>query len=145
MKIEARELRIGNLVGINNTALHADGCNTENAYFEIEELRRDIVQFKGFHAGEYYKNIEPIPLTEEWLIDLEFKKKVLGDNLGYYYTLDLNDEKHCDLSIFSGDRNEFVEVALFPYEDFFRYKYVHELQNLYYTLTGQELVRQSDC
>ena len=34
--MEAKNLRIGNLVGIEKTALHSDGCNTENTYFEIE-------------------------------------------------------------------------------------------------------------
>ena len=38
--MEAKNLRIGNLVGIKKTALHSDGCNTENAYFEIEELKK---------------------------------------------------------------------------------------------------------
>ena len=48
-------------------------------------------------------------------------------------------KKYCDLSIISGGKKGFVEVSLFPYENFFKYKYVHELQNLFFAITGKEL------
>jgi len=50
--MEAKNFRIANLVGIEETALHADGCNHLEAIFEIEELKKDLAQFKGFHTGE---------------------------------------------------------------------------------------------
>lgn len=89
--------------------------------------------------NEFMDGIEPINLTEQWLIDLGFEKQVLSDNSAHYYTLELNENKYCDLSICSGDKNGFIEATLFPYEDWFRYKYVHELQNLFFAITGREL------
>lgn len=62
----------------------------------------------------------------------------------HYYTLELNENKYCDLSICSGDKNGFIEATLFPYEDWFRYKYVHELQNLFFAITGRELELRTD-
>lgn len=91
--------------------------------------------------GNYWENSYlPVELTEQWLIDFGFKKEVLSDDSAYYYYLNLNNEKYCHLAILSGDKNGFIEaVTLFPYEDWFRYKYVHELQNLYHAITGTEL------
>jgi hypothetical protein len=87
-----------------------------------------------------------IPITEKWLNDFGFKKEVLSDNSAHYYILELNETKYCDLAIISSDKNGFIEVALFPYEEWFRYKYVHELQNLYFAITGRELeLKTNSC
>jgi len=83
-----------------------------------------------------------IKLTEEWLIKFGFQREVLSDNSGYFYILELNDNKYCDLCFISGDKNGFIEVGLFPYEEWFRYQYVHELQNIYFAITGKELKQQ---
>lgn len=96
--------------------------------------------------NEFMDGIEPINLTEQWLIDFGFEKEVLSDNSAYYYKFKFKNEKYCDLSIISEDKDEngFLEVALSPYEDFFRYKYVHELQNLVFAITGKELELKTD-
>ena len=83
--------------------------------------------------------IKPIPLTEDRLLEFGFKKEVLSDDSGYYYALEFNENKYCDLSICSGDEKGFIEAVLFPYEEWFRFKYVHELQNLFFAITGKEL------
>lgn len=51
----------------------------------------------------------------------------------------LNDDKHCDLSLISGDKNGKLEICLFPYEDWFRYEYLHQIQNIFKDLTNEEL------
>jgi hypothetical protein len=68
---------------------------------------------------------EPIPLTEEWLLKLGAKRDKIDNT---YYLSEL-------------------EIML---PNFFRYKtsiirrikYVHQLQNLYFALTGEELKQQ---
>src|SRR5690554_2759189 len=72
--MEAKNLRIGNLVGIGETALHSDGCNHLEAIFEIEEIKKDVVRFKGYHAGEYYKDLKGIKLNEGMLSLYGFKR-----------------------------------------------------------------------
>lgn len=83
--------------------------------------------------------IHPIPLTEEWLLKFGFEKSTFGsstmffsnnDSFGYIeeqayrcndnYGYCLNDEKMW-----------FLEI-----------KYVHQLQNLFFALTGEELTIQ---
>lgn len=132
--MKAKNLRIGNLVGIKKTSLHADGCNTENAYFEIEELKKDVVHFKGFHAGEYYKDLEPIKLNDGLLSLYGFKRYPWGlvkDGLLF------NDNLDCKKLIFRiGNGSETTLI------------YVHELQNLFFALTGAELemnIERSTC
>lgn len=137
--MEAKNLRIGNLVGIKKTALHADGCNTENAYFEIEELKKDVVQFKGFHAGEYYKDLEPIKLNDGLLSLYGFKKDGLGymwiDLMTHYLSLRFVQGYYYPL---------YVELPEMSHEDeqqvfLNRIESLHELQNLFFAIRGQEL------
>lgn len=81
-------------------------------------------------------------LSEAWLLKFGFTKNLLDEETeseGHYYTLRLSDDKYCDLSFISGDKNGFCEVCLFPYNDNFRWKHVHQIQNAYFILTGEEL------
>lgn len=109
---------------------------------KICEIWKNGIRIEGQNFGHDYAHTEPIKITEQWLIDFGFKKEDLIDNSGYYYTLELSDSKYCDLSLSSGDKNGYIEVTLFPYEDYFRYKYVHELQNLFFAITGQEISKK---
>ena len=132
------DLRIGNLAGIKETALHADGCNHSEAVFEIEEIKKDVVQFKGYHANEYYKDLNPIPLTEQWLLDFGLVKKHVDFRTQSNPTaynggiLELNDfTVYLDKSEIEWSYRATVLDA--P-------KYVHQLQNLYFALTQEELI-----
>lgn len=126
--MKASEVRIGNLVrnNLNGEILKTcdvlcDGINTD----KIEGLN--------------YGFIEPIPLTEEWLLKFGFQ---LRD--GFSNTFKLNVEKHqydCSeitysekegLLRFSNGKEK--GTTLIPH-----IKYVHQLQNLYFALTGEEL------
>ena len=122
--IQANELRIGNWVGIQETALHADGCNYLEAIFQIKELKKDVAQFKGFHTEEYYKDLKGIPLTEEWLVRLGFKKISPHGSiwkLGNFHVQD------------------FIQLGIYECNNHVKIKYIHQLQNLYFALTGEEL------
>ena len=125
--MQSKNYRVGNIV------------QQPSRIGKISEIWQDAVRIEGYSNGYDYNHTKPIPLTEKWLNDFGFTKEVLNDDSGYYYTLELNDDKHCGLSINSCDKNGFVEVTLFPYKDWFRYKYVHELQNLFFVITGFEL------
>ena len=137
--LSAKNLRIGNLVGIEETALHADGCNHLEAIFEIEELRKDIVFFKGFHDGEYYKDLKGVQLNDGLLSLYGFERDgpwYMSINLmthwlslrfadGFYYPL-------------------YAEVPEMSHEDeqrvfLNRIQSLHELQNLFFAITGNEL------
>ena len=137
--MEAKELRIGNLVGIKETALHADGCNTENAYFEIEELRKDVVLFKGFHAGEYYKDLKGIVLNAGLLSlygfdDSEYKRGYTGVEFRTNLIMDFVLTKPFALG--EWQKNYVYELHG---SRIVQLEFLHELQNFFYEVTTTDL------
>lgn len=119
--MEAKELRIGNLITRNDLGTSEPRIET------ILELRKDKVFTSGpVTAICDYEDLNPIPLTEEWLI-----------NLGY--------EADCEFSEnpmhFRKDGYLIWKPASIFYDDLYRIelKYVHQLQNLYFALKGKEL------
>ena len=91
---------------------------TDNGYFKV--TARDI-QF----AEEY----KPIPLTEEILLKCGFKKKN-----GYKFVLH---NSHFSLVMIDSITRE--DYAFSHYNLWVNLEHVHQLQNLYFALTGQEL------
>ena len=138
--MKTTDLRIGNLIGIKETALHADGCNHSEAIFEIEEIKKDVVQFKGYHANEYYKDLNPIPLTEQWLLDFGFEictKSGVHNGWG----IGENPLTHDYILFLVWMKNEDGTLAeLFYRNGYHTIKYVHQLQNLYFAITREELI-----
>jgi len=126
--MKASELRIGNYVmAINN-------------YMDVFVIHAIYGQkFLNIRSSEYknyettIKDVKPIELTEEWMLEFGFKKD-----------LDKSFMKN-DISIFLDKRyktNIYLQAndsgyGWFGFEK--RIDYVHELQNLYFALTGEEL------
>ena len=115
--MEAADLRIGNLI--------------------IEKGAIESVEPSHFYEDDYVKNLlgcEPIPLTEEWLLKFGFRDISKLDNTTFKEYRQYNkpslaiqfpcgSETHC----YAGN----YPVAI---------RHVHQLQNLYFALTGEELV-----
>lgn len=107
--MKANELRIGNW--INTGEFHSKELQGEHQY-----------------VGDWYKYTHmftPIPLTEQWLVDLGFKLEK-GSNYDMYILNTfwiIHNEKGYEPPIFFG-------MYLL---------YVHQLQNLYFALTGEEI------
>src|SRR5690554_1118315 len=99
--IEAKNLRIGNIVR-----------SKVNGISKVEQigssLNPEYVGGRSLGGNCWENSYLPVEITEQWLVDLGFTKEVLSDESGYYYTLDFNDDKYCDLSIVSGDKNGFI-------------------------------------
>lgn len=129
--MKAEELRLGNLVS-NINPRHNDSILT------IESIG-DNHEVNVFYRKYLLSELEPIPLTEEWLFKFGF---YLRD--GFSNTFKLNVEKH---------QYDCSEITYSEKEGLFRFsngqqkgttliphiKYVHQLQNLYFALTGEEL------
>lgn len=110
--IQANELRIGNRIKL--------GSN------EIIVSKETIYNVENFP-----KLYSPIPLSEEWLVKFGFtekKKWFYKENflLGYLST---DDHLQAEWK-FGGVEGTWNLIDI---------KYVHQLQNLYFALTGQEL------
>jgi len=119
-------LRIGNYVIIN--------YGTDLVGY-VNSISKDICSVKvdsaKLEATNPYEYIQPIPLTEEWLVKFGYNKrstykKRINDKL--YYT----DKKTGINIIYIGRGYKFTSGRGLI-------KYVHQLQNLYFALTGEEL------
>ena len=114
--MDAHKLRIGNLFQEQNT----------KEVIMVTELSQFKIDFSGSFKGEW--QAKPIPLTEEWLIEkMKFHKQ---NNQIYSIGLKLFISWWNTNSIEIDINGEVLEINC---------KYVHELQNIYFALTGEEL------
>jgi hypothetical protein len=120
--MKANELRIGNIV-LRKEFLHS---NLENCRFD-----KIVVTHNDINACHIYnRHFEPIPLTEEWLLKFGFEK-----TMSWTYAKNL--VGNLKLVYYLGEKG--WSIGFKPYSDFPNLKYVHQLQNLYFALTGEEL------
>jgi hypothetical protein len=123
--MESNELRIGNLVKWYDVSkvleLHSEKNEFDNVYIECEE---------SFEWTEYDKLI-PIELTEEWLLKFGFISNPYQDR----YEKDI-------IRINCNKIKGFTELWI---DGMPHIKYIHQLQNLYFALTGEELKIKEQC
>jgi hypothetical protein len=131
--MKANELRIGNLVDLGNRiAKIIEIGHLSCVVADLEETQDTI---------EDYERTKPIILTEEWLYKFGFKDIDKGDNDYITYT-DSNHDYYLQLDVRKRDGkysildNSFDDLRDFSMVDIV---YVHQLQNLYFALTGEEL------
>ena len=122
-KMKANELRIGNLCYYHVEDSHEGDHDILNEV-DYEDLR---ILFGRGSCGEYL----PIPLTEEWLSSFNILESYLISNdVRTYFcepiSISINYESNIMLIFFKG---ELIGEC----------KYIHQLQNLYFALTGEEL------
>ena len=133
--IDVKELRVGNLVlgyyAYNDEndqeqeitsvcrvlSIDSVGAHEYPLWVEAIGKANDVEEYDGFVA---------IPLTEEWLIDLGFRK---DEETNYRWFME-------DWLAYDLDDN-CIRIA--DSWEFGKRKYVHELQNLFFALTGEEL------
>lgn len=120
--MDARELRIGNILFNGNVC-------------EITE--DDVSVFDGYQKWKQSRmreGFEPIPITEQWLINFGFE---ITYSSKFRLKFDHN-SKHEFGFDFSHTPNKSMEGFRF-YGKYIKIKYVHQLQNLYFSLTNEEL------
>jgi hypothetical protein len=111
------ELRIGSLIDRGDyhckvTGITEDGIMTEPINYEGERFVEQITK--------------PIPLTEEWLVKFGFDKKAHREGLSIILENTLG---------YKNGRTYFKSWCILESQP----KHVHQLQNLYFALTGKEL------
>lgn len=128
--MKANELRIWNLV------FEEKGYPAMARIVGIKE--NNIIEIYSFMANNgadfnyecECSSCEPIPLTEEWLLRFGFEKIV---------TNGIEFVKYSKYKTFEIEVSLFVmDYKLVTINDF-EINYVHQLQNLYFALTGEEL------
>ena len=148
--MEATELRIGNLVTIDNNENWEDlkhipmavvglKQKEDNKYsINVEKAYEDDYWCEGF--SQYGRFIEPIPLTEEWLLQFGFEK---DENKPFHFIRLEEYNLQVMVNGFSGTLDKdpywFCSIVGTNNQTTFNKMYVHQLQNLYFALTGEEL------
>ena len=136
--MKTSDLRIGNYVYYENTTHIVSGVHGNKVYSWWVKDGEPVIEYEakdisGTQVENPYMDVvsqyEPIPLTDEWLLKFEFwtsdwdvhstlRKQVLDSSLVYD-----KDNKTFDLG-------DLLNIKI---------EYVHQLQNLYFVLTGEEL------
>ena len=145
--LRANELRIGNLI-----YYHIKDKLNEPEEWDAENIVDcfDIAQITEHRDDHEYK---PIPLTEEWL--LKFGFEVINHSGTNFWSIDIEGDTGCHPELylhFHIKNGEIVNSGLTSGETDNEYgyegerthlensiKFVHQLQNLYFALTGKEL------
>jgi hypothetical protein len=131
--IKENELRIGNLLNHNNGSMVGS--------FIVGLIHLEDIIKENSHAREY----EPIPLTEEWLINFGFKKSLDSKQEDYEWGKASSFVGRRAIGLYKlGDFDDwnvtFREDVGCGWVDLNEIEYVHELQNLFYMLVGEELI-----
>ena len=130
--MKASELRIGNLV--------LNGFGNEDV---VDGITESIIRCK-IDTGCKIEGINPIPLTEEWLVKRGFEKhdnpewRLLYGNANddEYMYIDFSKEI---LYLKAGYKGE---IYVHPFKGI---QHVHQLQNIYFALTNEELTICQDA
>lgn len=114
--MNAKELRIGNITTFGIV------CEITDACFRV-------LDEEGCEYSSKWADIQPALLTEEWLIKFRFVPNNYNDEF-YFGIIDLD----CEYTD-KGEYNVRVQNANIALS----IRYVHQLQNLYFALIGEEL------
>ena len=135
--MKVSEVRIGNIVG-----MEASG---------IKYTILGLINPEDFKAGLFY----PVEITEELLKRFGFKPEEVGDKGNDWYSIGDADNKYVDEEL----ENE-LEICVSAKQNQYvinqyntaqmnhlvgRIKYIHQLQNLFFALTGEELEFKVDA
>ena len=143
--MKAEELRIGNYVEVSKNmfceyldCLDLDDIDKipDNKCMQIVAVEKDQVRISLFdeEVEFYYEDLKLIPLTEQWLIDFGFNYEDVGNDNHFTKTFSkpfINIEYSINVPEFRLLYNGFHIII----------KHVHQLQNIYFALTGKELTK----
>lgn len=129
--MEAKDLRIKNFLFYNGEAKQVSSIHSdETIRFKDGDSSIGCFNIKN-------KNIQPIPLNEELLLKLGFTKYSTGSwckdlkNNDSYIAIDVKYGNGTWLNIDQEGQENTIKLSYV--------KNVHQLQNLYFALTGEEL------
>lgn len=111
--MKPEELRLGNYVVIDGSIQ------------QVYEIKQDSIN------GHIPQEVDPVPLTEEWLLKFGFEYLANEQYEKHHLNLYFNWDKDTGLFLFIEDSTESLS--------FKHIKHVHQLQNIYFALTGEEL------
>lgn len=128
--ISDKEFRIGNLINYRIV----DEIDERKEWLEVSQIDYNNLRFFGI-KNEMNQDYQPIEINEEWLIKFGFEKIIDNE-----FTLRYELKKDPRFDYFLPKHNLKTFGLRFTGCTFFDIvKYVHQLQNFYFALTGREL------
>ena len=119
--MKTNELRIGNKLLLNNKIITVLGVVNNRVYFGDENSP----------CYNYITEFKPIPLTDEIFLKNGFRID------GIYFIIKI--DEFCNLCYNRTDKNIYIGVEYNAGGTELEFEYLHQLQNLYFVLTNQEL------
>ena len=122
--MKATKLRIGNY--------YQYAGDSGIVYTQVQAIKYNQFGLLSDFDGTNFEICKPIPLTEEWLLRLGFKEYKYEDEVFGYVLNDFGyiNEYQFRIRNFIDFEGIIIPKAI---------KTVHQLQNLYFALTGEEL------
>lgn len=140
MKIE--DLRIGNLVSVNNKQFHP---NLKGAILRVtglhERSRNGVVETsvnlecERETYSQFMEYIKPVALTEQWLLDLGFNQIIEKQWYLHFHDVCLTLYEDSEQYMVQIHDMEIDESSIFLKS----IQYVHQLQNIFFILSGKEI------
>ena len=124
---ESKEFRIGNYLEIDGRFEMVSSIHSDNT---IRLRESENSPCHGCYSIRN-TNIKPIQLTKDWILKFGFEENFKQYELQNYGLKVVKDVNSNVWICYIGFLNQFYEICTI--------KHVHELQNLYFALTGTEL------
>ncbi len=137
--MKVTELRIGNLVTLDDKMRKEcweNQIHAHNDFFEVKTIYSDgdvSLQLDDEIIELSEDEIDPIPLTEEWLLKAGFEKINHINGYSFFYYKRKRNSNMTSISIYDS-HTTIGNTSTIPHCE-----YIHQLQNLYFTLTQKEL------
>jgi hypothetical protein len=143
--MEAKNFRPLNLVKSGNGIYRIFAVSTPQV-LAIQDYKEPIGSQKNVYQSDN-TIINPIELTEKWLLDFGFKRENRG-SVSAQFHIGINPVTH-DWLFDIVWLKDMMDYSLKDYPFYrnghFELKYVHQLQNLFFALTGTELELKNEC
>lgn len=134
--MEVSELRINNLVQLTNQWFD-DNHKLYNTprIVKVDDISKENLADNVYYVSGYnLSDLEPILLSDEWLVNLGFEKS--EDEWGGYLSPAFG--KTSRLRVYAEENYFYHSTNL----ERIKLEYVHQLQNLYFVFAGKELVEK---
>ena len=122
--MKANELRIGNYIQFRHTET---------------PVKITLGDFVREYKNEHLEDYEPIPLTEDWLERFGFEQHHDDCSNGVMYIKDIFSEQPKTWGAYPNEVGSGIVI-----KDSVKLEHVHQLQNLYFALTGEELKQNKE-
>jgi hypothetical protein len=130
--MKATELRIGNY--------YQYAGDNGIIYTQVKEIKYNQFGLLGDFDGTNFEICKPIPLTEEWLLKFGFENLPTDEPFFKRHKIEVFKFSKGNFFLLGGNNTNYgiglhniwqgMEINI---------QHVHELQNLYFALTGEEL------